>query len=109
MGFNYLDCKVGWKYIYVYFDVIICDELNLEVCGLGKVGLFEFVSLLLYLYLGNVVFIDDFGVIEESFCECGKVGKRFKVIGWVKKVEVRGCGDVMFEKLIKKLLYKLFF
>ncbi len=106
MGLNYPDCKAGWKHIHAYSDVIIRDESNLEVCGPGKVGLLEFVSPLPHSYPGNVVLTDDLGVIEESLCECGKAGKRFKVIGRAKKAEVRGCGDVMSEKLTKKPSYK---
>jgi phenylacetate-coenzyme A ligase PaaK-like adenylate-forming protein len=106
MGLNYPDCKLGWKHIHAYSDVIIRDEADLSVCSNGKVGLLEFVSPLQHSYPGNVVLTDDLGVIEEGTCECGQVGKRFKVIGRAKKAEVRGCGDVMSEKVTKKATSK---
>ncbi|CAM3890851.1 acyl-CoA reductase [Vibrio aquimaris] len=102
MGLNYPDCKAGWKHIHAYSDVIVRDESDLSVCETGKVGLLEFLSPLQHSYPGNVVLTDDLGVIEDSVCECGQVGKRFKVIGRAKKAEVRGCGDVMSEKVVKK-------
>lgn len=102
MGLNYPDCKAGWKHIHAYSDVIIRDESDLSVCETGKVGLLEFVSPLQHSYPGNVVLTDDLGVVEEATCECGRVGRRFKVIGRAKKAEVRGCGDVMSEKVTQK-------
>lgn len=103
MGLNYPDCKAGWKHVHAYSDVIVRDESDLSICEPGKVGLLEFVSPLQHSYPGNVVLTDDLGVVEETVCECGLVGKRFKVIGRAKKAEVRGCGDVMSEKVTKKV------
>lgn len=102
MGLNYPDCEAGWKHVHAYSDVIIRDEADLSPCPNGVVGLLEFVSPLQHSYPGNVVLTDDLGVVEDTVCECGRVGKRFKVIGRAKKAEVRGCGDVMSEKVTKK-------
>ncbi|WCE29854.1 LuxE/PaaK family acyltransferase [Vibrio sp. SCSIO 43137] len=99
MGLNYPDCKAGWKHVHAYSDVIIRDESDLSVCPNGQSGLLEFISPLQHSYPGNVVLTDDLGVIEEGQCNCGRKGKRFKVIGRAKKAEVRGCGDVMSEKV----------
>lgn len=106
MGLNYPDCKAGWKHVHAYSDVIIRDESDLSVCEAGKVGLLEFVSPLQHSYPGNVVLTDDLGVVEDTTCECGQLGRRFKVIGRAKKAEVRGCGDVMSEKVTQKSLAK---
>ncbi|NOI66951.1 acyl-CoA reductase [Vibrio sp. 99-8-1] len=107
MGLNYPDCKAGWKHVHAYSDVIVRDESDLSVCEEGKVGLLEFISPLQHSYPGNVVLTDDLGVIENTYCECGQTGKRFKVIGRARKAEVRGCGDVMSEKVAKKSASKL--
>lgn len=102
MGLNYPDCKSGWKHVHAYSDVIIRDESDLSHCSNGTIGLLQFLSPLQHSYPGNVVLTDDLGVLEDGLCKCGKVGKRFKVIGRGKKAEVRGCGDVMSEKVTKK-------
>lgn len=102
MGLNYPDCSAGWKHIHAYSDVIIRDESNYSVCEDGKVGLLEFISPLQHSYPGNVVLTDDIGFTAQGMCECGKNGRRFKIIGRAKKAEVRGCGDVMSEKVAKK-------
>jgi phenylacetate-coenzyme A ligase PaaK-like adenylate-forming protein len=103
MGLNYPDCSAGWKHIHAYSDIIIRDESDYSVCENGKVGLLEFISPLQHSYPGNVVLTDDLGIVEHGMCKCGMNGKRFKVIGRAKKAEVRGCGDVMSEKVVKKV------
>lgn len=99
MGLNYPDCPHGWKHIHAYADVIIRNEQDLSLCNDGEQGLLQFISPLPHSYPGNVVLTDDLGVLESGACECGQSGKRFKVIGRAKKAEVRGCGDIMSEKV----------
>ncbi|PCJ32218.1 MAG: acyl-CoA reductase [Gammaproteobacteria bacterium] len=99
MGLNYPDCPYGWKHIHAYADVIIRNEQDLSLCNDGEQGLLEFISPLPHSYPGNVVLTDDLGVLESGSCECGQQGKRFRVIGRAKKSEVRGCGDIMSEKV----------
>jgi phenylacetate-coenzyme A ligase PaaK-like adenylate-forming protein len=101
MGLNYPDCKAGWKHIHAYSSVIIRDEGDLSVCPDEKEGLLQFISPLQHSYPGNVVLTDDLGVAADGLCECGRSGRRFRVIGRAKKAEVRGCGDVMSEKVAK--------
>ena len=102
MGLNYPDCKAGWKHVHAYSSVIIRDESDLSVCPDGKAGLLEFISPLQHSYPGNVVLTDDLGVMQDGSCECGRSGKRFQILGRAKKAEVRGCGDVMAEKVANK-------
>jgi phenylacetate-coenzyme A ligase PaaK-like adenylate-forming protein len=101
MGLNYPDCPHGWKHIHAYSDVLIRDEADLSVCQDGQQGLLQFVSPLQHSYPGNVVLTDDLGVVRHDTCQCGRVGKRFQVIGRAKKAEVRGCGDIMSDKVAR--------
>lgn len=101
MGLNYPDCSYGWKHVHAYSDVIIRDEADLSVCQDGEQGLLQFVSPLQHSYPGNVVLTDDLGVVRHDTCQCGRVGKRFQVIGRAKKAEVRGCGDIMSDKVAR--------
>ena len=99
MGLNYPDCKAGWKHLPVYSEVLIRNEADLSICPDGTMGLLEFLSPLQHSYPGNVVLTDDLGVSRTGKCECGYVGRRFKVLGRAQKAEVRGCGDIMSEKV----------
>jgi len=101
MGLNYPDCTHGWKHVHAYSEVIIRDESDLSVCQDGQQGLLQFVSPLQHSYPGNVALTDDLGVVRNDTCDCGRVGKRFQVIGRAKKAEVRGCGDIMSDKVVR--------
>lgn len=100
MGLNYPDCTDGWKHTSVYSRVIVRDPITHAVLPAGKEGMLEFVSPIPHSYPGNVVLTDDMGVIatpEEG--DASIPGIRFKVTGRMKKAEVRGCGDILSQKL----------
>lgn len=99
MGLNYPDCTHGWKHVHNYSEVIVRDEHDLSVCPDGKPGLLHFLSPLPHSYPGNSVLTDDIGVLESGTCGCGRSGRRFRVLGRAAKAEVRGCGDIMADKV----------
>ena len=99
MGLNYPDCECGYKHVPVYSEVIIRDPASREVLPSGKEGILEFLSPIPHSYPGNVVLTDDLGVIDPNPCPYGRNGTRFKILGRLKKAEVRGCGDILGSKL----------
>lgn len=99
MGLNYPDCPCGCKHVPLYSEVIIRDVITKEVLPADSEGLLEFVTPIPHSYPGNAVLTDDIGMIVEGECECGRAGRRFKVIGRLKKAEIRGCGDILSSKL----------
>ncbi len=99
MGLNYPDCLCGCKHISLYSDVIVRDVITKEVLSEGKEGLLEFVSPIPHSYPGNVVLTDDIGELVSGKCPYGRAGKRFRVLGRLKKAEIRGCGDILSSKL----------
>ena len=99
MGLNYPDCPCGCKHTPLYSEVIVRDVITKEVLPPGKEGLLEFVTPVPHSYPGNVVLTDDTGMICEGECEYGRSGTRFKIIGRLKKAEIRGCGDILSSKL----------
>lgn len=99
MGLNYPSCCCGFKHAPTYSDVIVRDIETKEVLPPGVPGLLEFVSPIPHSYPGNVVLTDDIGVIENSVNSCNRSGTRFKVLGRLKKAEIRGCGDILSNKL----------
>lgn len=99
MGLNYPDCTEGWKHTSSYSRVIVRDPITREVLPAGKEGMLEFITPVPHSYPGNVVLTDDMGIIADGNCPCGMPGTRFKVTGRMKKAEVRGCGDILSQKL----------
>lgn len=101
MGLNYPDCRCGYKHVPVYSEVIVRDPATREVLKPGNEGILEFLSPIPHSYPGNVVLTDDIGIINEDQCPYGLFGTRFKVVGRLKKAEIRGCGDVLATKFTK--------
>lgn len=102
MGLNYPDCECGWKHASSYVRVLVRDTVTHEILPPGKEGLLEFITPLPHSYPGNAVLTDDIGVIDAGTCVAGRAGTRFKVVGRMKKAEVRGCGDILSQKLTFK-------
>lgn len=99
MGLNYPDCECGWKHAPAYSEVIVRHPVTREPLPHGEVGVLEFLSPIPHSYPGNVVLTDDLGVINPEPCPYGRNGTRFKILGRLKKAEVRGCGDILGSKL----------
>ncbi len=99
MGLNYPDCPCGCKHESSYVKVLVRDIVTNEVLPAGKEGKMEFITPVPHSYPGNAVLTDDLGVIIDEPCPYGRLGKRFKISGRLKKAEVRGCGDILSNKL----------
>jgi hypothetical protein len=99
MGLNYPDCECGFKHTPVYSRVIIRDPITKLVLNDNQTGLLEFITPIPHSYPGNVVLTDDVGFVVNTDCPTGRGGTRFKIIGRLKKAEVRGCGDILTSKL----------
>ncbi len=99
MGLNYPDCPCGCKHVSAYSDVIVRDVTTGKIVEDGQTGLMEFISPVPHSYPGNLVLTDDIGQIVKGDCPYGRSGKRFKILGRLKKAEIRGCGDILSSKL----------
>ncbi len=99
MGLNYPDCPCGCKHVPLYSEVIVRDVITKEPLPAGQEGLLEFISPVPHSYPGNIVLTDDIGMIVDEDCEYHRGGTRFKVLGRLKKAEIRGCGDILSSKL----------
>ena len=99
MGLNYPDCECGWKHTPIYSEIIVRNAATREVMPAGQEGVLEFLSPIPHSYPGNVVLTDDVGITNVEPCPQGRNGTRFKILGRLKKAEVRGCGDILGSKL----------
>src|SRR5574344_111261 len=100
MGLNYPDCRCGCKHASSYARVIVRDAVTRQPLDAGKEGVLEFITPVPHSYPGNAVMTDDIGVLENGPCPYGRAGQRFRVVGRLKKAEVRGCGDILSSKLV---------
>ena len=99
MGLNYPDCPCGYKHVPHMSRVLVRDPKTHKVLQEGQIGVLEFISPLPHSYPGAAVLTDDVGEIIPGPCPCGRGGTRFRILGRLKKAEVRGCGDIMGEKV----------
>ncbi len=99
MGLNYPDCPCGCKHVPLYSEVLIRDIITKDVLPAGQEGLMEFLTPVPHSYPGNAVLTDDIGIIEKGKCPFGRSGTRFRMVGRLKKAEIRGCGDILSNKL----------
>ena len=99
MGINYPDCKCGFKHTPAYSRVIVREVSTHKVLDGNQEGLLEFLTPIPHSYPGNAVLTDDLGFINSEPCPFGRGGTRFKITGRMKKAEIRGCGDILSQKL----------
>jgi hypothetical protein len=99
MGLNYPDCSCGCKHTSSYVRVLVRDTVTREVLPAGKEGMLEFITPIPHSYPGNAVLTDDIGMLVDGECPYGRAGQRFKILGRLKKAEIRGCGDILSAKL----------
>ncbi|WP_269542328.1 acyl-CoA reductase [Cerasicoccus fimbriatus] len=99
MGVTYPDAPSGDKMVPAFAEVIVRDPKTLEPCADGEVGLLQFLTPLPYSYPGISVLTDDIGVITSRDDSGDWHGARFRVLGRAKNAEVRGCGDILGDKV----------
>lgn len=101
MGTVHAECAVGHKHAPAFSDLVVRDPVTLKPLPDGSVGLGQFLSLVPTSYPGLSVLTDDLvRVTGRDSCLCGRSGTTFVVEGRHKAAEVRGCGDVLAEKIM---------
>lgn len=92
-GSIFMECEAGHLHCSIYSDIIIRGN-DLQPLGINDPGLVELVSLLPTSYPGHILISEDIGEwLGEDDCDCGRMGKYFKIHGRAQKAEVRGCSD----------------
>lgn len=95
-GSIFMECEKGYLHASIFSDVIIRSPKNFIAMGLNNIGLIQLISLLPTSYPGHLIITEDIGeIIGVDDCECGRLGKYFKVYGRIKNAEVRGCSDTV--------------
>jgi hypothetical protein len=93
VGVIYPLCEHGARHVPVWADVIVRDSFTLEPLADAPGQL----QLLNPLPVGgpyHSVLTEDLGRLLPDNCACGRLGRRFELIGRVPKAELRGCANV---------------
>ncbi len=94
VGSVFLEGEDGYLYPPNFADVIIRDPVTWQEASIGSTGVIQVVSLLPRSYPGHSLLTEDLGTIHGiDDSACGRMGKRFSVIGRVPRAELRGCSD----------------
>ncbi|MBF0416443.1 MAG: acyl-CoA reductase [Magnetococcales bacterium] len=100
MGVNYPDCIQGVKHLPAVAEIMVRDPHTLEPLADGSEGVLQFLTPIPHSYPGNSVLTDDLGrILGRGRCGCGREGVQFQVTGRLATAEVRGCGDVLANRV----------
>jgi Acyl-protein synthetase, LuxE len=95
VGSVFLEGEDGCLYPPNFGDIIVRDPVTLEPSPTGTPGVIQVLSILPRSYPGHSILTEDLGVIHGvDDSTCGRLGKRFSVLGRVPKTDLRGCSDV---------------
>lgn len=93
-GCIYVECDYGHLHASIFSDVITRRPIDFAECEIGEPGIIQTLSVIPKSYPGHSILTEDEGVVLGiDDCPCGRKGKYFKVIGRLKKAEIRGCSD----------------
>lgn len=94
LGSVYVECEEGNMHSSIFSDIIIRNPKDFSPASIGEEGLVELLSVLPSSYPGHIILTEDWGkILGEDDCPCGRKGKYFKLLGRIKKAELRGCSD----------------
>ena len=93
VGIIYPLCEFGFRHVPVWADIIIRNPVTLEPI-FDKPGQIQLLNVISFGAPYHSVLTEDVGRIEPGDCPCGRLGKRFELIGRLPKSEIRGCANV---------------
>ena len=100
LGSIFLEGPDGLLYPPNFSDVIIRDPETFGPAPTGTPGIIQVLSLIPGSYPGHSLLTEDKGVIEAVDAgHEGWNGNGLRIIGRVPKAELRGCSDVISQKL----------
>jgi hypothetical protein len=93
LGIIYPLCEHGARHVPVWADVIVRDTYTLRPIE-EKAGQLQLLNTITYGAPYHSVLSEDIGRILPGSCPCGRLGKRFELLGRIPKAEIRGCANV---------------
>jgi len=93
IGIIYPLCEHGSRHVPVWADVIVRDPWTGAALPTG-IGQLQLLNTLALGAPYHSVLTEDRGRLLPGDCPCGRVGRRFELIGRLPKAEVGGCANV---------------
>lgn len=93
IGVIYPLCEYGYRHVPVWADVIIRNSYTLESI-VNQAGQLQLLNTLAWGAPYHSVLTEDLGRIVPGPCKCGRLGKKFELLGRVPRAELRGCANV---------------
>ena len=93
VGIVYPLCRFNYRHVPVWADILVRDSYSLESVT-GKPGQLQLINTLAHGAPYHNILTEDLAIIDSEPCDCGRSGKKFKLLGRVPKAEVRGCANV---------------
>jgi hypothetical protein len=94
VGSIFVECGNGLLHTPACADVIARDPLTLQPVPTGSPGVLQVLSVLPRSYPGHSLLTEDLGTVEGvDSCDCGRLGRVFRVHGRLPRSETRGCSD----------------
>jgi long-chain-fatty-acid---luciferin-component ligase len=84
------ECEQHRKHLPAWLHVTARDPGTLDVLPAGEVGVLAWLDPTAASYPAFLM-SDDFGLIDDSACPCGRPGESVSVVRRVRTVESRGC------------------
>ncbi len=98
-GSIFMECEYRNMHASNLSDIFIRRPHDFSIADLGERGIIQTLSILPTSYPGHSLLTEDEGILlGEDDCECGRLGKYFKILGRVKNAELRGCSDTYAEQ-----------
>lgn len=93
VGIVYPHCPYGFLHVPVWAEILVRDPLTHEVLA-DSAGQLQLMNTLAWGAPYHNVLTEDLAKIIPGECPCGRLGKRFVILGRMPKVELRGCANV---------------
>jgi len=93
VGIVYPLCAHGFRHVPVWADVVVRDPVSLAPLP-DEPGLLQLLNVLALGAPYHSVLTEDVGRLVCGDCPCGRVGRRFELLGRLPRTETRGCANV---------------
>jgi hypothetical protein len=93
VGVPYPLCERNCRHVPAWADVLVRNPFTLESVS-EESGMLQLMNTLATGAPYHSVLTEDLGRLIPGTCECGRMGKRFELLGRIPKAEIRGCANV---------------
>lgn len=94
----YMECEHNHLHVSSYSEVVMRNPVDFSVCEIGEKEIIQVLSMLPESYPEHSILTEDeWVIIGEDDCKCGRKGKYFKVLGRIENAQIRGCSDTYEE------------